>query len=140
MAEAYFVCHICPIFDLCLHWVSVVRVSIWYAFDARVINHSLWAFTMILTYILEMKRILASFIGSYVASHFIFGLFSSSAFLRRPQKFGVITHLIWRLLSNRQIKWVITPNFCGLLRKAELYLAWFGIEGQIAESLIFFFI
>ena len=26
------------------------------------------------------------------------------------------------LLSKRQIKWVITPNFCGLLRKAELYL------------------
>ena len=29
---------------------------------------------------------------------------------------------IWSLLSKRQIKWVITPNLCGLLRKTELYL------------------
>ena len=26
-----------------------------------------------------------------------------------------------KCLSKRQIKWKITPNFCGLLRKAELY-------------------
>ena len=47
----------------------------------------------------------------------------SSAFLRRPQKFGVIFNLIWHLLVKRQIKWKITPNFCDLLIKNEL-LKW----------------
>ena len=51
------------------------------------------------------------------------------SFSEKAKKFGVITHLIWRLARKRQIKWVITPNFCGLLREAELYL-------KISESLI----
>ena len=40
------------------------------------------------------------------------------------QKFGdfvVKFHMILRLLSKYQIKWKITPSFCGLLRKTELY-------------------
>ena len=55
---------------------------------------------------------------------------SLAAFLRRPQKIGVVNHLIWRLLSTCQIKWVITPNFCGLLRKAELY-GWYDIIPEL---------
>ena len=47
--------------------------------------------------------------------------FKVQLFLRRPQTFGVIFHLIWCLLSKCQIKWGITPNFCSLLIKAELY-------------------
>ena len=43
------------------------------------------------------------------------------SFSEKATKVGVITYLIWRLLSKCQIKWVITPNFCGLIRKAELY-------------------
>ena len=38
--------------------------------------------------------------------------------MRRPQKLGVIFHFI--LQCKCQIKWKITPNVCGLLRKAEL--------------------
>ena len=37
----------------------------------------------------------------------------------RTSVFGVWSYLP---LSKYQIKWKVTPNFCGLLRKAELYL------------------
>ena len=43
------------------------------------------------------------------------------AFLRRPQKFGAIALKVLTLLSNVKTLRKIAPNFCGLLRKAELY-------------------
>ena len=52
-------------------------------------------------------------------SFFLF-IRQSLVFLWRPQELKVVTYLIWHLLSKRQIKWVITPNFCSLLRKAQL--------------------
>ena len=46
----------------------------------------------------------------------------SSDFLWRPQKGDKISQLIWPLFSKFQINWKILSIFCGLLRKAELYL------------------
>ena len=37
------------------------------------------------------------------------------------------------LLSKYQNKWKITPNFCGLLRKAELYLVNVKTMRKIAQ-------
>ena len=45
----------------------------------------------------------------------------SSSFLRRPQKFGAIFLKVLTLLSKVKTLRKIAPNFCGLLRKAELY-------------------
>ena len=44
-------------------------------------------------------------------------------------------NLIWRLLSKCQIKWVITPNFYALLRKAELYNSY---DSQTCLNLFWF--
>ena len=41
-----------------------------------------------------------------------------------------------KLLSKRQIKWVITLNFCGLLRKAELYCAFASEKCSLLYSFI----
>ena len=42
---------------------------------------------------------------------------------KRPQTFETISHLIWHLLSIRQIKWEMVSKFRAfLLRKPELYL------------------
>ena len=35
----------------------------------------------------------------------------SSDIMKRPQKFETISHLIWILLSKRQIKWDIVSKF-----------------------------
>ena len=57
----------------------------------------------------------------------IFWKLSLSKVQRRPQKFNdiqkfdKISQLIWNLVSERQINWEILSNFCGLLRKPELY-------------------
>ena len=44
-------------------------------------------------------------------------------FSKKATNFETISHLICCLLSKCQIKWKITPNFLGLLRKVELYSA-----------------
>ena len=35
--------------------------------------------------------------------------------MKRPQKFETISHLIWHLLSTRQIKWEIVSKFVAFL-------------------------
>ena len=45
----------------------------------------------------------------------------SSGFLRRSQKFDKISQLIWQSLNNCQSNCDNSSNFCGLLRKPELY-------------------
>ena len=45
----------------------------------------------------------------------------SSAFLRRPQTLTQSSLLFWRLLNKCQNHKENHANFCGLLRKAELY-------------------
>ena len=35
--------------------------------------------------------------------------------MKRPQKFETISHLIWHLLSKRQIKWEIASKFVAFL-------------------------
>ena len=35
--------------------------------------------------------------------------------MKRPQKFETISHLIWHLLSKRQIKWEIVSKFVAFL-------------------------
>ena len=39
----------------------------------------------------------------------------SSDILKRPQKFETLFHLIWNLLSKRQIMWEIVSNFVAFL-------------------------
>jgi hypothetical protein len=41
--------------------------------------------------------------------------FQISDILKRPQKFETISHLIWHLLSKRQITWEIVLNFVAFL-------------------------
>ena len=48
----------------------------------------------------------------------------SLAFLRRPQGFAQSSSWFWHLLSKRQNHEEECSNFCGLLRKAELYVLW----------------
>ena len=43
--------------------------------------------------------------------------------MRRPQNLNLSSIWFDVCYSKCQIKWKITPNFCGLLRKAELYAA-----------------
>ena len=42
-----------------------------------------------------------------------YGIRIQVIFLKRPQNFDEISHLIWRLPSKIQFKWNISPNFCG---------------------------
>ena len=42
-------------------------------------------------------------------------LFKVLDILKRPQKFETISHLIWHLLSKRQIMWEIVSNFVAFL-------------------------
>ena len=56
-----------------------------------------------------------------VFSHLLNIWYLCSHILKRPQKFETISHVIWHLLSKRQIKWEIVSNFCGLFRMSELY-------------------
>ena len=48
-------------------------------------------------------------------------VYKSSAFLRRPQKIVKSSLWFWHLLSKRQNLEEDFANFCGLLRKTELY-------------------
>ena len=41
-------------------------------------------------------------------------------FSKKATNFETISHLIWRLLSESQIKWEIVSNFCGLFIMSEL--------------------
>ena len=41
--------------------------------------------------------------------------YQNSDILKRQQKFETISHLIWHLLSKRQIKWEIVSNFVAFL-------------------------
>ena len=42
--------------------------------------------------------------------------------LKRPQKFNTISHLIWHLLSKRQIMWEIVSNFVAFLENLNFII------------------
>ena len=57
----------------------------------------------------------------FCIAHQAVDIFSSSCFLRWPQKLTKSSPLIWCLLSKCQIDDEDIVNFCGLLRKHELW-------------------
>ena len=92
----------------------------------------------------------------YVIVRFFFNFLSfseylnlwSSAFQRRSQKFGAIYLKVLTLLSNVKTLRQIAPNFCVLLRKAELYYSelrfkkfcfkwFFKYEREVLKAIIF---
>ena len=50
--------------------------------------------------------------------------------LKRPQKFETISHLIWHLLSKRQIMWEIISNFVAFLEKQNFTKNSWGSPGN----------
>ena len=65
----------------------------------------------------------------------------SSNFLTKPQRFFFeIFQLIWRLLIRWEFKLEILSNFCGLLRKPELYHYYFlpliQVSVDICKSMV----
>ena len=50
--------------------------------------------------------------------------------LKRPQKFGTISHLIWNSLGKRQIIWEIVSNFVAFLENLN-----FNDEGKLHKKL-----
>jgi hypothetical protein len=62
----------------------------------------------------------------YLRKKISFLIVKVQGFLWRPQKFDQLVQLIWNLKSKRrQNNWEIMLNFCGLLRKPELYVKYF---------------
>ena len=61
--------------------------------------------------------------------------FYCSCFLRRPQKLTKSSWSIWRLLSKCQIDVEDFINFCGLLRKHELYCIRFAVQTFLKQAL-----
>ena len=58
--------------------------------------------------------------------------FGFKAFLRRPQNFAQSSSWFWNLLSKHENHEEDCANFCGLLRKAELYFDKLTQQGKLA--------